>query len=195
MRINEIKIAHIYNKPEHLKVEGNLEENLNRFKQEVSIYFTATETDTKKETIKIACVLNLVGPEALRLYNTFKIKPSTADEVLKAFEDYCILQKNEVMEHFCFFSRKQFENESFDVFYTDLKSLIASCSFETLEKKMLCTQIIIGLRNKELQARLLRENLELDKLVKQYQAMEQAEINRQILQEESKEVNIIGKGD
>jgi len=188
-------MAHVYNKPDHLKLEGNLEENFNRFKQEVSIYFTATETDTKKEPIKIARVLNLVGPEALRLYNTFKITPSTADEVLKVFEDYCIPQKNEVMEHFRFFSRKQFENESFDVFYTDLKALVASCSFETLEKKMLRTQIIIGLRNKELQARLLRENLELDKLVKQCQAMEQAEINRQILQEESKEVNVMGKGD
>jgi len=61
-------MAHIYNKPEHLKLEGNLEENFNRFKQEVGIFFTATETDTKKETIKIACILNLVGPEVLRLY-------------------------------------------------------------------------------------------------------------------------------
>jgi len=60
---------------------------------------------------------------------------------------------------------------------------------------MLRAQIIIGLRNKELQARLLRENLEIDKLVKQCQAIEQAEINRQILQEESKEVNGRGKCD
>lgn len=40
---------------------------------------------------------------------------------------------------------------------------------------------MIGLYNKELQGRLLRENVELDKIVKQCQAIEQAEINRKLL--------------
>lgn len=187
-------MANEFNKPEQLKLEGNLEENFRRFKQEVSIYFTATETDTKDEKIKIARVLNLLGPEALRLYNTFNIKPVKAQEVLNAFEEYCIPQKNEVMEHFRFFSRKQLENEPFDVFYTDLKALVASCSFESMEKKLLRTQIVIGLQNKDLQARLLRENIELDKVVKQCQASEQAELNRQILQDEVK-INLLVKDD
>lgn len=46
--------------------------------------------------------------------------------MLKAIGDYCIPQKNEVLEHFKLFSRKHLENDLFDVFYTDLKALVAS---------------------------------------------------------------------
>lgn len=55
-------MANEFNKPDHLRLEGNLEENFRRFRQEVNNYFTATETDAKDEKIKIARVLNLVGP-------------------------------------------------------------------------------------------------------------------------------------
>lgn len=184
-----------FNKPDYLKLEGNLEENFRRFKQEVDIYFTATETDTKDEKIKIARVLNLIGPEALKLYNTFKLKPKTAEEVLKTFEKYCIPKKNEIMEHFHFFSRKQSEDETFYQFYTDLKALVATCSFDALETKLLRTQLVIGLRNVELRDMLLTENLELDEIVEQCEAMEKAEINRQLLQIHSKEVHDIIGGD
>lgn len=98
------------------------------------------------------------------------------------------------MEHFRFFSRKQLENETFYQFYTDLKALVATCSFDALEDKLLRTQVVIGLSNKELQE-LLRENLELDKIVKPCQAMVQAELNRQLLQSDSKELHVMSGGD
>lgn len=84
-------------------------------------------------------MLNLTGSEALRLYNTFKITSKTAQEVLAAFEKYCIPKKNNIMKHFCFFSRKQTEYEIFDQYYTDLKSLVASCSFD---KKIIADQLL-----------------------------------------------------
>lgn len=59
-------MANEFNKPDHLRLEGNLEENFRRFNQEVDIYFTATETDMRDKQIKAARVLNLIGPEALR---------------------------------------------------------------------------------------------------------------------------------
>lgn len=64
-----------------------------------------------------------------------------------------------------------------------------------MENKLLHTQIIIGLCDKELQARLLRENLKLNRIVKKFQAMEQAEINRQFLQSKVEEVYTISNCD
>lgn len=59
----------------------------------MEIYFTVTESQGKYEKIKIARVFNLIGPDILRSYNTFKITPKTAQEVLADFEECCILRK------------------------------------------------------------------------------------------------------
>lgn len=53
---------------------------------------------------------------------------------------------------------------------------------------------MIGLYNEELQVRLLKENVELDKIVKQCQAVEQAKINKKLLQEDSKKVYVMTNG-
>jgi len=61
--------------PDILKVtSGNLDLNFKVFKEQIDIYFVATETNKKSQEVQVARLKNLMGSEALRLYVT--IKPS-----------------------------------------------------------------------------------------------------------------------
>ena len=48
----------------------------------------------------------------------------------------------------------------------DLRKLIKGCDFDQAEEKILKTQIVLGIFDKETQARLLRDDLKLMKIVK-----------------------------
>lgn len=181
-----------FNKPEALLLTGNISENFKRFKHEIQIYFLATETNKKSKEIQVARLLNLLGSDGNRLLETFNIEHHRVDEILDALEKYCIPRRNEIMENFQFFTRKQQEGEKFDQFYADLRKLARICDFGQCEKKLLKTQIVLGITDKELQTRLLREDPTLDNVIKYCQLVEQAEINRRIVQEEaSSEINIV----
>lgn len=129
-----------FNKSRALLLEGNLEENFENFKQEIEIYFQATETIKKSTEIQVARFLNLMGPDVLKIYNTLKIEEKTVDCIMKS-----IPKKNEVMElYYKFFTRKQQDNEPFDKYYLDLKQLVKTCGLGETEQKILRTQVILG---------------------------------------------------
>lgn len=62
--------------------------------------------------------------------------------------------------------------------------MVKSCDFGLSEDKLIRTQIVLGINNKDLQARLLREDLELEKVVQHCQISEQADINTKLLESE-----------
>lgn len=129
-----------FNKPSPLKMEGNVCENFKIFKQEVEIYFSATETDLKPNKVQIARLLNLMGNEALKVYNVLQVsknKEATVTEILTAFEVYCHPKKNLAMEHYKFFKYHQQDGEPFMQFYTKLRQLIMSCEFGVVEDSIL----------------------------------------------------------
>ncbi|KAI5754648.1 hypothetical protein M8J77_010294 [Diaphorina citri] len=170
--------------------EGNVIENFKKFKQEVEIYFTATETYEKPEKVQTARLLNLMGEEALRVYNTFGLPSDeeTVESILHQFEQYLSPKKNEIMEHFKFFSCKQKESEPFIEYLTRLKSQLKNCDFGDMEEKLLKTQIILGLFDPEMQSRLLREDTTLKKIINYCQACEEAEHHKRELQNETDKV-------
>jgi hypothetical protein len=172
-----------FNKPNPLKTTGNLAQNFGIFRQEVQIYFDATESHLKKESTQVAILLKLLETDGLKIYNTLKVTNNTIMEILKALEAYCISRKNETMELHKFFTLKQADGETFDRYYADLRELVKSCELGNCEDKLLKTQIILGICDKDLQAKLLREDLDLEKIVKHCQAVEQSEINHKLIQE------------
>ncbi|CAI6350058.1 unnamed protein product [Macrosiphum euphorbiae] len=182
-----------FNRPANLKLTGNLNDNFKIFKQEVEVYFMATETNSKSQEVQVARLLNLLGPDGLKLYNTFKIDVVTVDNIFKSLEEYCVPRKNEVMEHYKYFTRKQAEGEPFDKFYADLRELIKSCSFGESEEALLRTQVVLGINDKDLQSKLLREDLPLLKVIKYCQVVEQAEANCRLVQKENLTVDQVEK--
>lgn len=61
-------------KVEKLQMEGNMAENWRIFKQNFEIFCIAAELDKKSDPVKVAVLLNAVGPEAVEVFNSFNIE-------------------------------------------------------------------------------------------------------------------------
>ncbi len=72
----------------------------------------ATETYKKTKEVQVARLLNLLGPDGLKLFNTFKIEEITVEAIFKSLEEYCVPKKNEVMEHYKYFNIFCVENKT-----------------------------------------------------------------------------------
>ncbi|GFS18072.1 hypothetical protein ElyMa_003255100 [Elysia marginata] len=66
-------------------------------------------------------------------------------EILDAFEKYCIGETNESYERFVFNSRNQQEGESIDKYVAELRKLAKTCNFATLEESLIRDRIITGI--------------------------------------------------
>ena len=58
--------------PSCLRFEGNLNENWQKWRQELELYLTATEKDGKSDKIKTSILLTCVGKQGREIYNTFQ---------------------------------------------------------------------------------------------------------------------------
>ena len=58
--------------PEALEIEGNLSKNWKKWLQRFEFYLTATGISAKEDKIKTSAFLHVIGPDALKIYNTFK---------------------------------------------------------------------------------------------------------------------------
>lgn len=102
-----------------------------------------------------------IGEDARRTYSTFVFEAGEEKsdiEVLKGkFEAFYKPALNLVYHEFRFAKRDQKENEQFNDCLTELRVLAKSCEFDELEERMLRSRIILGMRDKKLQERLVRK--------------------------------------
>lgn len=171
------KMSEFVRRPDILDTKnGNLSENWRRFKRGFDIYMRATELENKADTVKISVFLNVIGDDAVDVYDTFQLTDAQrADyaQVTKAFNDFCEPKKNTVYERFMFYQRRQKDGEPFDTFLMDIKRLIKNCEFGDQENTMLRDQIVMGITDKNLQRKLLGEaNLSYDSAVDKSKANE-----------------------
>ena len=76
---------------------GNLKENYRKFKQQFQIYLTAAGISNLEEEVKCATLLHVIGPDAIKIFNTFRWSQEgdtprddkKLDKVLSKFEIYC----------------------------------------------------------------------------------------------------------
>lgn len=111
----------------------------------------------------------------------------TLDQILIAFDQYCIPQKNATMESFKFNTVVQKEKQSFADFETELRKQIQFCEFNcacgvSYQERMLKDRIIIGVYDKKLQLKLLDgNNTTLQKVIETCKAFEAANANKVLL--------------
>lgn len=162
--------------PAPLSFVGNVAENFKRFKQNFEVYLIASGKDVKESKVKVAILLNIMGEEGVEVYNTLKLddeEKQDYEKVIKKLEEFVIPRKNVVYERFMFYNRKQEEGEPFDHFLTDLKKLEKSCEFGSETESMIRDRIVLGIRNKDVQEKLLRiSELNLDKAIEVCRANE-----------------------
>lgn len=134
--------------PKPLELQGNLSDNWHRFYQSFEIYVAATTFNTAVDARKIAILLNIIGEDALEIYNNFKLTEDQLKKytvVVELFKNYCNPKKNLRYNRFIFYNRQQEEYEQFDL-------LVKSCEFKTGS----VDGIILGIVDKDLQARVLK---------------------------------------
>lgn len=177
--------------PPNLSLIGNLHENWKRFKQRFELYIQAIGAEKKSDEQKIGLFLTVAGPETIEVYNTLEF---TDDEkgkyeiVVKKVGDYCTPRKNETYERYVFRSRMQMASETFEQFVTDLKIKSQSCNFGVLSESLIKDQIVIGITDKKVKERLLRESdLDLKKAIQICQAAETAKIQLKTIQSQENE--------
>jgi hypothetical protein len=81
---------------------------------------------------------------------------SDIDEVIQAFDTYCIGEVNITYERYTFNRLVQESSESFDGFVTELRKLIKSCDYGQLEDSILKDRIVIGIKDDATRRKLLQ---------------------------------------
>ncbi|KAG5865831.1 hypothetical protein JTB14_034053 [Gonioctena quinquepunctata] len=130
--------------PSELKLTGNLEENWKKFYQRLQFYLPGTE---KGNEVKMAILLNLVGEEALEVYNTFKFKETNFDEAVKQFGTYCKVRKNILFERHRFFKCRRQQGQPLENHLTQSKTLAAGCEFEQQEDYLIRDHIVLTMED------------------------------------------------
>lgn len=104
-----------------LSFEGNVSENWKKWYKKFEIYMQATESDKKGDVTKVAILLHAIGEEAQEKYETFDFSEEQQTDyqnVVTAFEKYCVPRKNETVSRHQFFQRNQRPDETFNEFLT-----------------------------------------------------------------------------
>ncbi|XP_050503479.1 uncharacterized protein LOC126882554 [Diabrotica virgifera virgifera] len=147
--------------PEQFEFKGNnLPANWKLWKQKYHIYILASGKSTKPDSIKIAVLLNYLGDEGIRIYNTFEYEEgedkNKLSVVLEKFDQYCEPLKNQVFEHYKFFKRNQLQGETIEQFVMSLKELANSCDFKKKDV-LIRDRIVLGVIDERIQEKLLQK--------------------------------------
>ncbi|XP_071057334.1 uncharacterized protein [Onthophagus taurus] len=161
--------------PKTLDFSNNPAETWVIWKQKFNLYMKASQKDNlEDESVKIAILLNVIGDEGLRIYNTFKRdKDETLEKTMKQFEEYLIPKRNLVVETFKFNNLQQKEEQTIDAYITELRTQAALCEFkcendkcrQTYEDRMIRDKLVTSIFDKNVQQRLLGESdISLEKI-------------------------------
>lgn len=186
-----------FKRPDELQLEGNLEDNWNRFYRQFVNFLKIVKSNKTEEMdgpTKVAMLLNFIGDEANELFETFKltdVEKNNYDKVVAAYIEYCKPKSNVLFERFKFYQRIQLEGESFDHFYADVKKLTKSCSFGTELENMERDRLVLGIRHLDLQEALIRQaDNSLQAIVDKCRKFEINVVRARVMQKEGSEVDV-----
>lgn len=152
--------------PKEMLFVDNIADKWKEWFQQFNIFLIASSKNDESDERKINILLNLIGPQGIKIYNNFKKPKKDADikydHVVKWFSDYCQPRKNVIFQRFKFGSCVQKEGQSFDEFVTELKTLASTCEYKE-EDNMVRDRIVFGIRDAETKNKLLSmDNLTLE---------------------------------
>ena len=123
------------------------------------------------EHFKIALFLHSIGPDALKVYNTFVYtEAENRDDIkiiIKKFDDFIIGESNEIYERYLFNKRSQESTESIENYTTVLRTMAKSCNFcDCLHDQLICDRMVLGVQDQQTRKKLLQErNLTLQRYI------------------------------
>ena len=157
--------------------QENLSEDWKRWKNELTLFLQATETDSKPGKVQTSILLTCIGPKGRDIYGTFNFD-SDADKtnlkVLEKFDGYCQPRKNLTFLRQRLFTCKQVESQRFDDYVTELRQRASDCEFGAIADSLIKDILICGISDLRLHEGLLREpDLTLENAIQAGQAAEE----------------------
>ena len=138
----------------------NVADTWTKWRSRFENYFIAAELKNKPKAVQVAILLQLAGPDALDIFNTFQFGDGESKEnyetVLEKFDGYSKPRKNTVYERYRFWKRDQ-GDESIDQWVLELRSRAKTCEFGDQKEFMIRDKIVFGINDERVKERLLRE--------------------------------------
>ena len=172
--VSEVKMSEMSAKmiplPAPLRTGANLAVEWKRFQGQWKNYSKAAKIDREDADRQAAIFLACIGSDAYQIFTTMEFDDEADKEnpekLIEAFERYCIGEINEVYERYVFNKRQQEPGESFDTFLGDLRRLVKSCGYGTVEDSTVRDRIVLGVRDDTTRKKLLQtRTLDLAKAI------------------------------
>jgi hypothetical protein len=146
--------------PAPLNINSNLPVDWKRFKGQWANYVKAAKLNVEPKDRQAAILLACIGSNAYTVYTTFQFENKDdcddPEKLCQAFERYCVGELNVVYERYVFNRRQQEPGETFDSFVGDLRQLVKSCEYATVEDSIVRDRIVLGIRDDVTRRKLLQ---------------------------------------
>ena len=160
------------------KIESfdDTKENWETYVERVEQFFLANDID---DDHKVPTLLSLIGGKTYTLLRDLLApeKPATKSfqQIVTTLQEHLSPKPLEIAERFRFYKRNQNEGESILSYVAELRKLATHCNFGGNLNEALRDRLVCGLRNMQIQKRLLSEaKLKYSKAVEIAVAMETA---------------------
>ena len=120
----------------------------------------ATKLDAEDEGTRVATLRSVLGKDAKMILQHLDMTDANRQRVkptLDALEAYFLPQINVVYERYVFRSALQQTGETFDEYLARLRRLASTCSYHQLEDEIIRDNIVYGIQDDSVRARLLSE--------------------------------------
>ena len=121
---------------------------------------------------------HVLATDAFELFQTLQVSDADAkkiDKVIDALTKHFVGETNVTYERYVFNRRMQESGELFDIFFADLRKLVRTCDYGTLEDSILRDRIVVGVRDDANRKKLLQtRNLDLKQAIDICKASEAA---------------------
>lgn len=156
--------------PAPLRTSANLTLEWRRFKSQWLNYVKAAKVNKEEKDCQAAIFLACIGTDAYHIFTTMEFEAEDdkhdPEKLLDAFERHCIGEINEVYERYVLHRRHQEPGETFDTFVGDLRRLVKSCDYGTMEDSIVRDRIVLGIRDDATRKKLLQtRGLDLAKAI------------------------------
>ncbi|GFV49729.1 uncharacterized protein K02A2.6 [Trichonephila clavipes] len=134
-------------------------EDWSSYVERLESYFVVNGIEDK---MKVPAILSLMGATTHKLLKNLATPniPSklTYQDIVKLLSEHLNPKPLEMTEPFCFYKRKQFEGESIANYCAELQKLSIHCNFGNNLSMMLHDKLVMGLKNENIQKKLLAED-------------------------------------
>ncbi|KAF8791648.1 uncharacterized protein K02A2.6-like [Argiope bruennichi] len=134
-------------------------EDWSSYVERLESYFVVNGIEDK---IKVPAILSLMGATTYKLLKNLATPniPSelTYQDIVKLLSEHLNPKPLEMTERFRFYKRKQFEGESIANYCAELQKLSIHCNFGNNLSTMLRDKLVMGLKNENIQKKLLAED-------------------------------------